>query len=59
MHVLVGISISFFFYGLASCIFSNMKTKLQRESFLMLPACNLEKYAARFLMMSIGVSLIW
>ena len=35
-------------------IFSNMKTKLQRESFMMLPANNLEKYAARFLMMSIG-----
>ena len=29
------------FYVLASCIFNNMKTKLQRESFLMLPACNL------------------
>ena len=38
----------------ASNIFGNMKTKLQRESFLMLPANNLEKYAARFLMMSIG-----
>ena len=35
-------------------IFSNTKTKLQRESFMMLPANNLEKYAARFLMMSIG-----
>ena len=38
----------------ASNIFGNMKTKLQRESFLMLPANNLEKYAARFLMMSVG-----
>ena len=45
------------FYVLASCIFNNMKTKLQRESFLMLPACNLEKFVARLLMMSIGVSL--
>ncbi len=35
-----------------------MKTKLQRESFLMLPANNLEKYAARFLMMSVGSILI-
>ena len=43
------------FYILASCIFNNMKTKLQRESFLMLPACNLEKFVARLLMMSIGV----
>lgn len=43
------------FYALASCIFNNMKTKLQRESFLMLPACNLEKFVARLLMMSIGV----
>lgn len=42
------------FYVLASCIFNNMKTKLQRESFLMLPACNLEKFVARLLMMSIG-----
>ena len=43
------------FYVLASCIFNNMKTKLQRESFLMLPARNLEKFVARLLMMSIGV----
>jgi len=42
------------FYVLASCIFNNMKTKLQRESFLMLPAYNLEKFMARFLVMSIG-----
>lgn len=41
-------------YVLASCIFNNMKTKLQRESFLMLPAYNLEKFVARFLIMSIG-----
>ena len=43
------------FNFISACnIFSNMKTKLQRESFMMLPANNLEKYAARFLMMSIG-----
>lgn len=42
------------FYILASCIFNNMKTKLQRESFLMLPANNQEKFMARFLVMSIG-----
>ena len=50
---LAAIFILFFFIS-ACNIFSNMKTKLQRESFLMLPANNLEKYAARFLMMSVG-----
>ena len=43
------------FIFISACnIFSNMKTKLQRESFMMLPANNLEKYAARFLTMSVG-----
>ena len=51
------IFVSLFFVA-ASNIFGNMKTKLQRESFLMLPANNLEKYAARFLMMSIGSILM-
>ena len=46
------------FFVSASNIFGNMKTKLQRESFLMLPANNLEKYAARFLMMSVGSILV-
>lgn len=47
------------FTFISACnIFSNMKTKLQRESFMMLPANNLEKYAARFLMMSIGSILM-
>ena len=47
------------FIFISACnIFSNMKTKLQRESFIMLPANNLEKYAARFLMMSVGSILI-
>ena len=47
------------FIFISACnIFSNMKTKLQRESFMMLPANNLEKYAARFLMMSVGSILI-
>lgn len=41
-------------YILASCIFRNMKTKLQRKSFLMLPATNLEKYVARFLVVTVG-----
>ena len=54
---LATILIAFFFVS-ACNIFSNTKTKLQRENFLMLPANNLEKYAARFLMMSAGSILI-
>ena len=54
---LAAIFILFFFIS-ACNIFSNMKTKLQRENFLMLPANNLEKYAARFLMASVGSILI-
>ena len=50
---LATILIAFFFVS-ACNIFSNTMTKLQRENFLMLPANNLEKYAARFLMMSVG-----
>ena len=54
---LAAIFILFFFIS-ACNIFSNTKTKLQRENFLMLPANNLEKYAARFLMMSVGSILM-
>ena len=54
---LATILIAFFFVS-ACNIFSNTRTKLQRESFMMLPANNLEKYAARFLMMSVGSILI-
>lgn len=42
------------FFISAANIFGNMRTKLQRESFLILPANNSEKYLARFIMMSIG-----
>ena len=42
------------FYVLASCIFTNMKTKLKRENFLMLPASNLEKFVARLLLTTAG-----
>ena len=55
--LLATILIAFFFVS-ACNIFSNTKTKLQRENFLMLPANNLEKYAARFLMASVGSILI-
>ena len=55
--LLATILIAFFFVSTCN-IFSNTMTKLQRENFLMLPANNLEKYAARFLMMSVGSILI-
>lgn len=42
------------FFISAANIFGNMRTKLQRESFLILPANNSEKFLARFIMMSIG-----
>lgn len=54
---LAAIVILFFFISPCN-IFSNMQTKLQRENFMMLPANNLEKYAARFLMMSVGSILM-
>lgn len=54
---LAAIVILFFFISPCN-IFSKMKTKLQRENFMMLPANNLEKYAARFLMMSVGSILM-
>ncbi|MFW5627030.1 MAG: hypothetical protein ACOCM9_07160 [Segatella copri] len=54
---LAAIVILFFFISPCN-IFRNMKTKLQRENFMMLPANNLEKYAARFLMMSVGSILM-
>lgn len=45
------------FYVMASCIFSNLRTKTYRENFLMLPASNKEKYMARLLLM-VFLSLI-
>ncbi len=42
------------FYVLATCIFTNMKDKFEREAFIMLPANNLEKFIARLLMMGVG-----
>ena len=58
MTVFLAAIFTLLFFVSASNIFGNMKTKLQRESFLMLPANNLEKYAARLLMMSIGSILM-
>ncbi len=44
----------FVFFGLATCIFFNMKSKTDRANFLMLPASNIEKFVARLLIMSVG-----
>lgn len=41
-------------FVLAANIFKNMRSKLQREAFLMLPASNIEKYLSRFFCMTIG-----
>lgn len=41
------------FYVMASCIFTNLTAKTSRESFLMIPASNTEKFMARFLQMLI------
>ncbi len=49
----IGVGIVAFFV-LACCIFVNMKTKLKRENFLMLPASNLEKYVSRLLLSTVG-----
>lgn len=58
MTVFLATIVILFFFISPCNIFSNMKTKLQRENFMMLPANNLEKYAARFLMMSVGSILM-
>ena len=42
------------FFISSANIFGNMRTKLQRESFLILPANNSEKYLARFIMITFG-----
>ena len=41
-------------FALAANIFNNMRNKLQREAFLMLPASNIEKYLSRLFGMTIG-----
>lgn len=45
-------------FVMAACIFKNMRTKTKRESFLMLPANNIEKYVSRFLMSSVGTLVL-
>lgn len=56
MYFMMTIVISF--YVMAACIFTNMKTKASRESFLMIPASNAEKFMARFLQMLIANLLL-
>lgn len=41
-------------FALAANIFKNMRSKQQREAFLMLPASNIEKYLVRLFCMTIG-----
>lgn len=48
------VTCSAIFFIFAASIFYNMKTKLQRENFLMLPASLLEKYVARLLITTVG-----
>ena len=43
---------------MAAKVFHNMKHKLSRERFLMLPATNLEKFIARLLTMSVGAFIM-
>ena len=42
------------FYIFTGNCFRNMRTKIKRENFMMLPASNLEKYLARFLNITLG-----
>ena len=51
--VLLGISLWIIFGG--AWLFDNMKTKQGRITYLMLPASPLEKYLARYLIMTVGV----
>ena len=57
VSVFFGLLCGIVFYVMASCIFNNLRTKTDREKFLMLPASNKEKYMARLLQM-VFLSLI-
>lgn len=43
-----------FCFVLAAYIFANMSTKLQRETFMLLPGSNAEKYLSRLLLATVG-----
>lgn len=60
----VFMTVSFFvFIFNAASIFANMKTKVSRTTFLMLPANNIEKYISRLIYVTVGslvmMSLAW
>ena len=46
-----------FCFVLAAYIFANMGTKLQRETFMMLPGSNAEKYLCRLLFATVGAAV--
>lgn len=52
------IGLIFMVFG-ASSIFTNMKTKQQREAFLMLPASNVEKYIVRWCVATLGMAILF
>lgn len=55
-NILIVFTISFYIF-VGNC-FRNMKTKIKRENFLMLPASNLEKYLGRLLNITVGGLLL-
>lgn len=55
-NILIVFTISFYIF-VGNC-FRNMKTKIKRENFLMLPASNLEKYLSRLLNITVGGLLL-
>lgn len=54
----VYITIFVFYYIMGTQLFSNIRTKAEREQYFMLPASNLEKYLARLLMAVVGTFAI-
>ena len=46
-----------FCFVLAAYIFANMGTKLQRETFMLLPGSNAEKYLSRLLLATVGAAV--
>lgn len=61
LHKMAGFTfflVTMAFFVMAANIFANMKTRLQCERFLMLPANNIEKFIARALLVSVGSVLL-
>lgn len=55
---LVYITLFMFYYIMGTQLFSNIRTKAEREQYFMLPASNLEKYLARLSMAVVGTFAI-